>query len=483
MAEPPSIFCPSCGTPSAPGTHFCASCGGGLPEHLVGPSPAPTEAVGVTPPAGPEGWVEGGSPSAPGPGAPMPGQQPGSNRAWWIIGGVALVAMMVIGGGLAAFLLLRGGGESATAEEVVLEPVGVETPDPLTNSVATQTEIAPPETLVRVPAPQGGSAGGQQLAGAQPGLFGGTRNNATCDQEKLIDFLGADQAKGAAWAKVQGVAQADLPAYLRSLTPVTLTRDTRVTNHGWRKGNITTINSVLQAGTAVMVDDYGVPRAKCGCGNPLVEPKALTTSSRYVGTRWAGFAPERNVVIAKESQVNNFILVNVEDGSLFSRAPGTSGASDEDVAADQLCELFPDDPSCGQVATSAVPTTGAAPKTAPTVAPRPVATAAPRPVPTAVTTPEPTAAPTPAPTAPPETEPEPEDRSEEAAGLIGDAIESCAGLEYIDTIQGYGAGRSIYTVDVHVVLDSGDWTASYTVDLDSGRIVAADQDSADLACM
>ena len=32
------------------------------------------------------------------------------------------------------------------------------------------------------------------------------------------------------------------------------------------------VDRVLQAGTAVMVDDRGVPRAKCSCGNPLREP-------------------------------------------------------------------------------------------------------------------------------------------------------------------------------------------------------------------
>jgi hypothetical protein len=40
---------------------------------------------------------------------------------------------------------------------------------------------------------------------------------------------------------------------------VILQRDTRVTNHGFRNGRATPTQSILQAGTAVLVDEYGVP--------------------------------------------------------------------------------------------------------------------------------------------------------------------------------------------------------------------------------
>ncbi|MGH3907098.1 MAG: DUF6777 domain-containing protein, partial [Pseudonocardiaceae bacterium] len=42
--------------------------------------------------------------------------------------------------------------------------------------------------------------------------------------------------------------------------------DTRVTNHGYRDGKATDRQAVLQAGTAVLVDEKGRPRVKCGCG-------------------------------------------------------------------------------------------------------------------------------------------------------------------------------------------------------------------------
>ena len=61
-------------------------------------------------------------------------------------------------------------------------------------------------------------------------------------------------------------------SYIRSLRPVTLTRDTRVTNYSFEDGKAVGFQSILQAGTAVLVDRYGEPVARCRCGNPLSKP-------------------------------------------------------------------------------------------------------------------------------------------------------------------------------------------------------------------
>jgi hypothetical protein len=79
--------------------------------------------------------------------------------------------------------------------------------------------------------------------------------------------------------------------YIDSLTPVLLRSDTRVTNHGFRDGWATPYQAVLQAGTAVLVDNTGVPRARCACGNPLTPPQAVPTTPTYQGTPWPGFTP------------------------------------------------------------------------------------------------------------------------------------------------------------------------------------------------
>ena len=99
----------------------------------------------------------------------------------------------------------------------------------------------------------------QSFTGSTPGLYGGTQNNQVCDAQQLVNFLAANPDKGAAWAGVLGIRTSDIPTYVATLTPLLLRADTRVTNHGFSNGHATELQSVLQAGTAVLVDPFGVP--------------------------------------------------------------------------------------------------------------------------------------------------------------------------------------------------------------------------------
>ena len=101
------------------------------------------------------------------------------------------------------------------------------------------------------------------------GLYGGTLEN-TCDPDRLIEFLEANPDKAQAWANTQGITVAEIPSYVSSLTPTILESDTTVTNHSFSNGVAVPIVAVLEAGTAVLVDDEGTPRARCYCGNPLL---------------------------------------------------------------------------------------------------------------------------------------------------------------------------------------------------------------------
>ena len=124
----------------------------------------------------------------------------------------------------------------------------------------------------------------QSLPGDRDGLYGGTMNNAECDRDKMIDFLSSHPAQAGAfvealntdpalyWSGGHPLTAADIPTYLRELTPTVLRLDTRVTNHGFDGTHPTTLQSVFQPGTAVFVDAHGLPRARCYCGNPLTAP-------------------------------------------------------------------------------------------------------------------------------------------------------------------------------------------------------------------
>jgi uncharacterized membrane protein YgcG len=112
------------------------------------------------------------------------------------------------------------------------------------------------------------------------GPFGGTGSDLVCDRDLLIRSLKARPERLAEWARVLGVKPTikAVGTYITKLHPVTLTRDTRVTNHSFVAGRAVGFQSILAAGTSVLVDDYGNPVVRCRCGNPLLKPIFIATA-------------------------------------------------------------------------------------------------------------------------------------------------------------------------------------------------------------
>ncbi|MFF8605611.1 DUF6777 domain-containing protein [Streptomyces sp. NPDC015346] len=245
---------------------------------------------------------------------------------------------------LAAALLVAGcssddggggdGGTTAASQEVLLQPVAAQGPDPFTDSTAkpgAPPAAAPP----RGEAPSGAN---REITGSTPGLYGGTRSETSCDVERQIAFLTADVPKARAFAEGAGIPEHELADWLRGLTPVVLRADTRVTNHGYSGGRATAYQSVLQAGTAVLVDRYGAPRVRCACGNPLRTPSAVRGAARS-GTPWPGYHPDRVVVIRPTTTVvQSLVIVDVVDRTWIERRTGTDGDQDRRPAADPPCD-------------------------------------------------------------------------------------------------------------------------------------------------
>ncbi|MFV0137671.1 DUF6777 domain-containing protein [Streptomyces sp. HMX87] len=301
------------------------------------------------PPSGPLSGPSSGSPSGPsqppsgGPPSPPPGGGGGSTgpgrprRPWWRSAPrLAVLAVVVVAAVVLAVVFSRTGGDSGTVGEpgtqgeVFLQAAGTSGPDPFTESTAKDSSI-PSER----PSPDTESGPPNELRGAdggEPGLYGGTRNVSSCDVEKQIDALGADPDKNRAFASVAGVDPADVPDHLRGLTPVQLRVDTRVTNHGFRDGKATPYQSVLQAGTAVLVDDRGVPRVRCACGNPLTEPVAQPVTPRTTGDPWPGYRASNVVVVEPAPRpVEVFVLYDPERNEWISRPAGDTGGKDRET--------------------------------------------------------------------------------------------------------------------------------------------------------
>ncbi|MFI8304605.1 DUF6777 domain-containing protein [Streptomyces sp. NPDC085927] len=310
--EPPSSGRPS-GPPSGP---------------LSDSSPPPSSGPPPPPPPGGAGGGDGGGGTGP------PGR---GRRPWWrsVPGLGVLVAAMAVAVVLAVVLTRTDGGSEAGGGEVFLQAANAAGPDPFTESTAEDgsappTASAPPTTG----APSTGSASESSPAtevrgvrGGAPGLYGGTRDVSSCDVEQQIKYLREVPAKNEAFASVAGVESSEVPSYLRSLTPLQLRLDTRVTNHGYRDGAATEYQAVLQAGTAVLVDARGVPRVRCACGNPLTEP-VEQSDPRYTGTPWPGYSPSKAVVVDPAPRDIERFVVRDTDGGWFERERGDTGGKD-----------------------------------------------------------------------------------------------------------------------------------------------------------
>jgi len=168
--------------------------------------------------------------------------------------------------------------------------------------------------------PPAGSGG--TFAASTPGLYGGTLNKASCDATKLVEFLQANPAKARAWTAVLGISTADIDSFVSTLTSVVLRSDTVVVNHGFTGGKANAFVAALQAGTAVLVDRFGVPVVKCYCGNPL----KVHTSGRkltYSGPAWPHFDAGRVTTVTPAAvPVSSYTIVDVASGQTYTRQPG-----------------------------------------------------------------------------------------------------------------------------------------------------------------
>ncbi|MER7930328.1 DUF6777 domain-containing protein [Streptomyces sp. NPDC096057] len=307
--EPPSSGRPT-GPPSGPLS--------GPSQPPSGPSQPPSGPS--QPPSGPPSQPSGGG----GGGAPEP------HRPWWrSVPRVAILTAVVVAAVVLTVVLTRSDGGSTTTAgkgEVFLQAAAKTGPEPFTESTATENSAPPVTASPSASEPVNAVRG---VDGGAPGLYGGTQNVSACDVERQIKALQAAPAKNTAFASVAGVQPAGVPAYLRSLTPVQLRMDTRVTNHGYRDGAATSYQAVLQAGTAVLVDNHGVPRVRCACGNPLTPPVAQQTTPKRTGDTWSSYRPQNVVVVTPAPRIINiFVIYDPHNGHWFGRHHGDTGKHD-----------------------------------------------------------------------------------------------------------------------------------------------------------
>ncbi|MFJ2742786.1 DUF6777 domain-containing protein [Streptomyces sp. NPDC087440] len=266
-----------------------------------------------------------------------------SKRRHTVVTAVSAVSLGLLVAGCGSGSSGPGDTTDVGGQDVLLQPVAAHGPDPFTESTAKTTTPLPSTTT---PAPTRTASASpsasvrrvQRVSGGTPGLYGGTQSVSSCDVEQQIRYLtgsGADQAKARAFADASRIDLAAIPRFLRGLTPVVLRADTRVTNHGFSSGSLTSFQSVLQAGTAVMVDANGMPRVRCACGNPLLPPTVVQGTVSHKGQPWKGYRPTEVVVVTPAPVViNNLTIVNVVNNTWIERETGSEGEKDRKPPAD-----------------------------------------------------------------------------------------------------------------------------------------------------
>jgi hypothetical protein len=158
-------------------------------------------------------------------------------------------------------------GATATEDEVILtlqsDPIDPIDPiDHTSTGISTSTEVAFEENNDR---------------GDDP--FVPEALIHECDAENLISFLDEEPIIAHAWADAAGVEVDEIADTIRTYEARVLQHDTRVTNHAYRGGVARGFQATLEAGTAVLVDEAGVPRVRCACGNPLAPPRPVSETT------------------------------------------------------------------------------------------------------------------------------------------------------------------------------------------------------------
>lgn len=314
--------------------------------------PVATGAVGTVPPAAP---VDGAGD------ADAPAARP---RPRWVVPAVVVGFLALVAAGFTIAALLAGGGgdtETVAVELVAANDIGA---DPFTEDISVVLEKE--RHLARERGEEfdlssSDSAGADAdlrittvAADTDRGVLYGTRERPTGKVGRLKKGLEEDAEAAEAWADLMGVSVTEIDEVIDDLRPLVLTRDTAVTNSRYVDGRGKRFQAVLEAGTAVLVDEAGVPRVKCAGGNPLA-PADTATRASLSGKLWDGFDPRGIVAIDPASVgTEGLAAIDLDTGELtiVPLSGGAPAASDK-VSAPLTTEAAP--PPTAQTPTTAPP--------------------------------------------------------------------------------------------------------------------------------
>jgi hypothetical protein len=227
-------------------------------------------------------------------------------------------------------VFLTGRSDKANAGEILRQPADRPGANTFTPSIAAASPATQAPTATTAPAPS--PKGLITAKGDAPGLYAGERDVPSCKPDQLVSYLQANPSKAQAWASAIQIDPTQIKGFVATLMPALLRVDTRVTDFQFgSNGKPLPKQSVLQAGTAVMLDRTAFPRVRCQSGDPLAEPRAVPSSPSYTGPSWPTFSPTTIVVVTPAPQPTAIILIDIRTGAVFVRIPGSLVLIDIDL--------------------------------------------------------------------------------------------------------------------------------------------------------
>jgi hypothetical protein len=181
------------------------------------------------------------------------------------------------------------------------------------------------------------------VSGATEGIYRAVKGGSPCDRDGLSAFFKENPPIADLWVRAvaadptlataeafKSVTATTLPGYIGALTPVLLRVDTHVTAYSMASGAATARQSVLQAGTAVLIDERGLPRLRCYGGSPLASPARNAPTASQAGDPWPGFDLGAAVVMTPAPNALRQFGLADPTGTTFRRPAGSVGPQDID---------------------------------------------------------------------------------------------------------------------------------------------------------
>ena len=272
---------------------------------------------------------------------------------------ILAVIAALIGGAVGISTSFLGSDDNvAEATSLYIAPVTAIGPDAFSPSFATGQ--LPSDYVFELESGQISSSS-ESLYIQPRGTYGGPGSNV-CDVDGMKDFFRSHPDRAAAWARIQGIEVGEIDAFLDSLNTAFLAQNVKLTMYGFKNGQEYGYEAIIKAGTAVLVDDEGLPRARCACGNPLVTddpppppPTTTTTTEPGItitecpeGTTY--YRTEDGRPQSNEPMVDEYVEIEADDEG-FNPAPLDDGLDDDverweptyDLCAPECPEYSPEE--------------------------------------------------------------------------------------------------------------------------------------------